>query len=139
MATEKAAEKKAMVAEKKYFDESYFEGEKSKDLFTEDPENPFPETVELKITDTIDLHGFVPRDMKSVVKVYLQQAYAKGFRVVRIIHGKGIGVQREMVRKILKETDFVEFFKTADEFSGGTGATIVYFQSKKSSEESAEE
>jgi hypothetical protein len=62
-----------MVVEKKYFDENYFEQEKPKDLFAEDLENPFPETVELEITDTIDLHGFVPRDIKSVVKVYLQR------------------------------------------------------------------
>jgi dsDNA-specific endonuclease/ATPase MutS2 len=94
-----------------------------------DPYNPFPEPVELEITDSIDLHAFAPRDVKSVVKAYLQEARKKGFTVVRIIHGKGIGVQRETVRKVLAETDFVESFKSGDEFTGGGwGATIVKFK-----------
>lgn len=90
-----------------------------------DPYNPFPEPFELEITDSIDLHSFNPRDVKSVVENYLQEAHKKGFKIVRIIHGKGIGVQREIVRKILAETDSVESFKNADEFSGSRGATIV--------------
>jgi dsDNA-specific endonuclease/ATPase MutS2 len=94
-----------------------------------DPFNPFPEPVEIEITDSIDLHSFQPRDVKSVVETYLREARAKGFRTVRIIHGKGIGVQREIVRKILSETEFVKSFKNGDEFSGGgAGATIVYFK-----------
>lgn len=93
-----------------------------------DPFNPFPEPVEIEITDSIDLHSFQPRDVKSVVETYLQEARAKGFRTVRIIHGKGIGVQREIVRKILSETEFVKSFKNGDEFSGGAGATVVYFE-----------
>ncbi|MDQ3800980.1 MAG: Smr/MutS family protein [Acidobacteriota bacterium] len=94
----------------------------SPDLF-----NPFPEPVELEITDSIDLHSFAPRDVKAVVEAYLEEAHRKGFRLVRIIHGKGIGVQREIVRKVLQKTDFVKKFKTADEFSGSWGATIVEF------------
>ena len=90
-----------------------------------DPFNPFPEPVELEITDSIDLHAFAPRDVKSVVESYLREARKKDFRIVRIIHGKGIGVQREIVRKVLTETNFVESFKTGDEFSGSWGATIV--------------
>lgn len=93
-----------------------------------DLENPFPEPFELEITDTLDLHAFVPRDVKSVTKTYLSEAYQKGFRIVRIIHGKGIGVQRETVRKILEETDFVKSFKNAPEFSSGRGATIAEFK-----------
>lgn len=93
-----------------------------------DPFNPFLEPVELEITDSIDLHSFVPRDVKSVVQSYLEEARKKGYRVVRIIHGKGIGVQREIVRKVLAETDFVESFKNGDEFSGNWGATIVKFK-----------
>ena len=87
--------------------------------------NPFPEPIELEITDSIDLHSFAPRDIKSVVESYLAEARKKGFSIVRIIHGKGVGVQREMVRKVLEKTDFVESFKTGDEFSGSWGATIV--------------
>ncbi len=90
--------------------------------------NPFPEPFELEITDSIDLHAFAPRDIKSVVEAYLAEARKKDFRIVRIIHGKGIGVQREIVRKVLSETDFVESFKNGDEFSGNWGATIVKFR-----------
>lgn len=93
-----------------------------------DSENPFPEPVEIEITDSIDLHAFAPRDVKSVVEAYLEEAHKKGFRFVRIIHGKGIGVQRETVRKVLSETDYVKSFKNAPEFSGNWGATIVEFK-----------
>ena len=93
-----------------------------------DLQNPFPEPFELEISDTLDLHAFAPRDVKSVTETYLSEAYQKGFRVVRIIHGKGIGVQRETVRKILAETDFVKSFKNAPEFSGSRGATIAEFK-----------
>ena len=90
--------------------------------------NPFPEPIELEITDSLDLHAFAPREVKNVVQNYLKEARKKGFRIVRIIHGKGIGVQREMVRKVLAETDFVKSYKTADEFSGSWGATIAEFK-----------
>ncbi|MEP6900166.1 MAG: Smr/MutS family protein [Actinomycetota bacterium] len=92
-----------------------------------DLDNPFPEPVSLEITDSIDLHAFAPRDVKAVTQVYLAEAHKKGFRLVRIIHGKGIGVQRETVRKVLEQTAFVKSFKTADELSGSWGATIVSF------------
>lgn len=90
-----------------------------------DLSNPFLEPIELEITDSIDLHSFAPRDIKNVVQNYLLEAQKKGFQIVRIIHGKGIGVQREIVRNVLSETDFVESFKTGDEFSGNWGATIA--------------
>jgi dsDNA-specific endonuclease/ATPase MutS2 len=83
------------------------------------------EPFKIEITDSIDLHAFHPRDIKAVVAEYLKEAHNKGFRVVRIIHGKGVGVQRETVRKILAETGFVESFKSAPEFSGSWGATIA--------------
>ena len=93
-----------------------------------DLENPFPDPVELEITDSIDLHAFAPRDVKAVTGAYLEEAHKKGLRLVRIIHGKGIGVQRETVRKVLENTPFVKSFKTADELSGSWGATIVHFK-----------
>lgn len=93
-----------------------------------DLENPFPETVEIEITDSIDLHAFAPRDVKAVTEAYLEEARKKGFRIVRIIHGKGVGVHREIVRKVLENTDFVEKFRTADEFSGSWGATIAHLR-----------
>jgi len=87
--------------------------------------NPFPEPVEIEITDVFDLHTIPPRDVKAVVEEYLHQAQDKGFRVVRIIHGKGIGIQREMVRAIVARTSFVEDWTDAPPEAGGLGATIV--------------
>ncbi len=93
-----------------------------------DLNNPFPEPFEMEITDTLDLHAFRPQEVKSVVENYLSEVRKKGFAVVRIIHGKGIGVQREIVRKVLADTDFVESFKNAPEFSGNQGATVAKFR-----------
>lgn len=90
-----------------------------------DMADQFEEPFEIEITDSLDLHAFHPRDIKAVVEEYLKEAYNKGFPIVRIIHGKGVGVQREIVRKVLAETDFVESFKNAPEFSGSWGATIA--------------
>lgn len=90
-----------------------------------DPENPFPEPVEIEITDVFDLHTIPPRDVKRVVEEYLEIAREKGFPVVRIIHGKGIGVQRDLVRTILARTDFVLDWTDAPPEAGGLGATIV--------------
>lgn len=79
------------------------------------------ETVELPIEDWIDLHSFQPREIASVVEEYLYQVLRKGFREVRIIHGRGIGVQREIVHSILREhPDVISFRDTADR-----GATLV--------------
>lgn len=95
----------------------------------DEPENPFgTEPVEIEITDSLDLHSFAPRDIRAVVEAYLPEAHKKGFPTVRIIHGKGVGVQREIVRQVLSETDFVRKFKNAPEFSGSWGATIVEFE-----------
>ena len=93
-----------------------------------DLNNPFPEPFELEITDSLDLHAFAPRDVKAVTESYLTEARNKNFKIVRIIHGKGIGVQRDTVRKVLAETEFVKSYKNAPEFSGNSGATIVEFK-----------
>ena len=90
-----------------------------------DPYNPFPELVEIEITDVIDLHSIPPRDVARVVEEYLRQVHEAGFRAVRIIHGKGIGVQREIVRSILTRTSFVDEWTDAPPEAGGLGATIV--------------
>ena len=91
----------------------------------DDLDNPFPEPVEIEITDVFNLHTIPPRDVKAVVEEYLRLAHEKGFKVVRIIHGKGIGVQREMVRSILARTDFVIDWTDAPPQAGGLGAPIV--------------
>ncbi|HEV8187585.1 MAG TPA: Smr/MutS family protein [Pyrinomonadaceae bacterium] len=90
-----------------------------------DPDNPFPEPVEIEITDVFDLHTIPPRDVKAVVEEYLRLAHEKGFKAVRIIHGKGIGVQRETVRSILARTEFVIDWTDAPPEAGGLGATIA--------------
>jgi dsDNA-specific endonuclease/ATPase MutS2 len=87
-------------------------------------EDPFTEPVVWKITDSIDLHGVAPRDVQSVVAAYLEESHARGFTRVRIIHGKGIGVQRQAVRNLLARTSFVtEFYDAPD--ASGWGATIA--------------
>lgn len=79
--------------------------------------------IELEITDVLDLHTFPPREVKALVRDYLDLAYEKGLEELRIIHGKGVGVQREMVRKILeRDPRVVEFGQPPGE-AGGWGAT----------------
>jgi dsDNA-specific endonuclease/ATPase MutS2 len=92
-----------------------------------DPFNPFPEPIRLEIRDVFDLHTIAPRDVKRVVVEYLAEARAAGFRSVRIIHGKGLGVQREMVRSILAQTEFVRDWTDAPPEAGSWGATVVRF------------
>lgn len=89
--------------------------------------DPFPEPVEIEITDIFDLHTIAPREVSLVVEEYLREAHRKGFPVVRIIHGKGIGVQREIIRSILAHTSFVTDWTDAPPDAGGLGATIVRF------------
>jgi hypothetical protein len=93
-----------------------------------DPFDPFLEPVRLEIGDVFDLHSVHPRDLRPVVEEYLREARRKGIRQVRIIHGKGVGVQRERVRQILSLTPFVEHFADAPEGGGGWGATIARFK-----------
>lgn len=81
--------------------------------------------VEVEIGDTIDLHSFQPRDVASVVREYLDAAEEKGLTELRIIHGRGIGVQRQTVRTILSRDPRVSGFGDADPASGGWGATWV--------------
>jgi len=68
---------------------------------------------EVPIEDSIDLHTFQPREIALVVEEYLYQAVAKGFREVRIIHGRGVGVQREIVQSLLKKHPNVRSFEDA--------------------------
>jgi dsDNA-specific endonuclease/ATPase MutS2 len=79
---------------------------------------------EVPIEDSIDLHTFQPREVAEVVEEYLYQALAKGFREVRIIHGRGIGVQREIVRKILEKHPQVKSFHDAPD----RGSTTVFLK-----------
>lgn len=92
--------------------------------------NPFPEPLEIEITDSIDLHTVNSREVREVVEAYLMEARRRGFRSVRIIHGKGAGVQREIVRGVLKRTSFVEDWMDAPPTGGGWGATVAHLSLK---------
>jgi dsDNA-specific endonuclease/ATPase MutS2 len=83
------------------------------------------EPVALFITDVLDLHSFQARDVKDAVEAYLEEAHRLGLTALRIIHGRGIGVQREMVRTILARTPYVSSFSDAPAEAGGWGATVV--------------
>jgi dsDNA-specific endonuclease/ATPase MutS2 len=86
------------------------------------------EFIRIPITDIFDLHNVSPRDVEAVVEEYLIEANRLGLKALRIIHGRGIGVQREIVRKVLARTGFVLQFGDAPAEAGGWGATIVTLQ-----------
>lgn len=88
-------------------------------------ETPFGEPVPVEIGDVLDLHAFAARDAKAALEAWLEEVHARGFRHVRVIHGRGIGVQREMARKVLARCPFVESFSDAPAEAGGWGATVV--------------
>jgi len=85
----------------------------------------FSEPIRIPITDVLDLHSVPAKDMREVVEEYLIEAHRLEYKALRIIHGRGIGVQREMVRAILTRTSFVEAFGDAPAEAGGWGATLV--------------
>lgn len=86
---------------------------------------PTGEPFSIPITDVFDLHSVPPRDVEAVVEEYLSEAHRLGFTAIRIVHGKGIGVQREIVRIVLARTSFVVSFGDAPAEAGGWGATIA--------------
>jgi len=83
------------------------------------------EPIRIPITDVFDLHTVQPREVAVAVEAYLEEAYRLGLKSVRIIHGRGIGVQREIVRAVLGRTPFVIAFSDAPPEAGGWGATIA--------------
>jgi DNA-nicking Smr family endonuclease len=83
------------------------------------------EPVEIEITDVLDLHPFQPREVSSVVREYLDAAWEIGLRHIRIIHGRGKGVQRSTVRTLLQRDPRVVTFGDAPPEAGGWGATWI--------------
>lgn len=81
--------------------------------------------VHVPIEDWLDLHTFAPRDVPSVVDEYLREAQARGIGEVRLIHGRGIGVQRAIVHSLLARHPLVAGYADAPEARGGRGATLV--------------
>lgn len=96
-----------------------------------DPSHPEPldgDAHVLPIEDAIDLHAFAPRDVVAVVRSYLEAARERGLREVRLIHGKGIGAQRDRVRTLLDTLPEVASFQDAPADRGHWGATIVHLR-----------
>ncbi len=83
------------------------------------------EPVEIPITDVFDLHTIAARDAKAATEAYLEEAHRLGLTALRIIHGRGIGVQREMVRSVLSRLPYVVQYGDAPAEAGGWGATVV--------------
>ena len=80
---------------------------------------------ELPIEDVLDLHTFLPRDIRSVVEEYVEAAYAAGLREVRLIHGRGKGVQRGIVQQTLeRHPRVVEFWDAPESHLGATVARL---------------
>jgi dsDNA-specific endonuclease/ATPase MutS2 len=91
------------------------------ELESEDVDEP----VEFEIMDWLDLHTFRPGEVRELVDDYLNLAHEKGYKEIRIIHGKGIGVQRNIVESVLRRSPHVRGFHQAPQERGGWGATIV--------------
>jgi DNA-nicking Smr family endonuclease len=81
--------------------------------------------VEIPITGELDLHAFAPRDIPSVVEEYVRTCQKRGIRRVRLAHGRGSGVQRAVVRRVLRALPEVVSFEDAPPQAGGWGATIA--------------
>lgn len=86
---------------------------------------PDDEPLRIPITEVFDLHTVAPRDVEAVVEAYLEEAQRLGLKTLRIIHGRGRGVQRTIVRAVVARTPFVLSYYDAPPESGGWGATIV--------------
>jgi DNA-nicking Smr family endonuclease len=99
--------------------------DKSCDSDRFETDSPFRDPVEIPLQDSIDLHPFQPKDIPSVVEEYLEQCKQAGLRELRIIHGKGAGVQRNVIRSILQKHPAVESFHDAPLDAGSWGTTIV--------------
>ena len=93
---------------------------------------PGDEPVVVPIEDAIDLHPFAPREIPSVVESYLEAAQQSGFTEVRLIHGRGRGVQRARVQKLLTSHPLVASFRGAPSERGGLGATVVWLRQRGS-------
>jgi DNA-nicking Smr family endonuclease len=79
--------------------------------------------MHVPIEDSMDLHSFLPKEVRIVVEEYIYQAVQRGMREVRIIHGRGIGVQRQIVQTILRNHPDVISFRDAED-RGSTWVTL---------------
>jgi dsDNA-specific endonuclease/ATPase MutS2 len=88
-------------------------------------EQPVDPVIEIPLEPVLDLHPFRPAETRSVVASYLEEALARGWTEVRIVHGRGRGVQRRIIRSLLSSHPAVRHFADAPAHRGGWGATIV--------------
>ena len=89
-------------------------------------EGAFDEPIVVPIEDALDLHPFRPAEVLDVVDAYLDAAIERGLREVRLIHGRGKGVQRARIREMLRRDPRVERWKEAPPERGGWGATLAW-------------
>jgi dsDNA-specific endonuclease/ATPase MutS2 len=87
--------------------------------------------IRLPIEDVIDLHTFRPQDIANLIEDYIAECVAAGFTSVRIIHGKGKGLQKQRVQELLRRNPHVLSFRDAPPEAGGWGATIVTLSGAK--------
>jgi len=90
----------------------------------QDDESP----VAVPIGDSLDLHAFAPKDIPAVLADYLEECARRGLREVRLIHGRGTGTQRAIVRRLLATHPLVADFADAPPDRGGWGATVAYLR-----------
>lgn len=88
-------------------------------------DNPFDRPVPLDINGELDLHTFHPSELAPLLGDYIAECRKKGILNLRIIHGKGRGVQRERVHRLLGKNPHVRSFSLAPPQAGGWGATLV--------------
>jgi DNA-nicking Smr family endonuclease len=86
--------------------------------------------VKIPIEDVIDLHTFKPEEVTDLLSDYFSACTKKGIYSVRVIHGKGHGVLRRKVQKLLEKNPLVESFENAPSDAGGWGATLVELRRK---------
>lgn len=87
--------------------------------------------VRIPIEDWIDLHTFLPGEIPSLLEEYLLECHEKGFKEVRIIHGKGKGVQIKIVHSFLSKSPLIESFQLAPPEAGSWGATIAFLKKER--------
>ena len=96
------------------------------------PDDFSPEDeVHVPLTGDLDLHPFAPRDIPSVVEEYVRACHDEGILHLRLAHGRGRGVQRAVVHRVLRSLPEVESFADAPAQAGGWGATVATLRSKR--------
>jgi DNA-nicking Smr family endonuclease len=88
------------------------------------------EPFEIPVTGELDLHPFSPREIPSLVEEYVRACAERGILELRLVHGRGKGVQRAAVRRVLRSLEAVEWAGDAPPELGGWGATLVRLRAR---------